>query len=221
MNWRMVLGASAAILAFAATPAFAKIELRCYEGPDAVAQLKAELKAADQQPVIVGNRTAGNWNVNLFTSDAEGRIGYNIEGNQRYGSGKESTTLCVKGKYRAIVMNDVSKPGIPPWALVGSDPKIAGPLAKGYGAGVHDDSVRTGERNGFHVALGAISRVPTDDGGEMDGPLVLVDFNPTDPKRGGGVSITDTRGVRQGLFDMIDSQYGPRGVDLIRRSVAR
>lgn len=207
----------------AATPAWAKIELRCYEGAEAVAALKAELKAADQQPVIIGNRTGSNWNVNLFTSDAAGRIGYNIEGNERFGSGKESTTLCVKGKYRSIVMNDVTKPGIPPWALVGSNPKIAGPAAKraGYGAGVHDDSVRTGERNGYHVALGAIALVAADNGGERDGPLVLVDFNPTDPKHGGGMSITDVRGVRQDLVNTIETQYGPRGVELIRRSGAR
>jgi hypothetical protein len=216
LRWIAVAGVIAS-----ASPAWARIELRCYEGPQAVAELKAELKAADQQPVIIGNRTGGVWNVNLFTSDAAGLIGYNIEGNQRYGSGKESTTLCVKGKYRSIIMNDVTKPGIPAWALVGSDAKIAGPLSKGYGAGVHDDTVRTAERNGFHIALGAISRVPTGDSGETDGPLVLVDFNPTDPKRGGGMSVTDGRGVRQGLFDMIDTQYGARGVELIGHPATR
>lgn len=212
---------AAVTLATVASPASARIELRCYEGPEAVAQLKAELKAADQQPVIIGNRTGGNWNVNLFTSDPEGRVGYNIEGDQRFGSGKESTKLCVATKFRSIVMNDVSKPGIPAWALVGSDTKVAGSAAKGYGAGVHDDTVRTGERNGFHVALGAISLVPDGLGGERDGPLVLVDFNPTDPKRGGGMSITASNGVRLDLVDMIDTQYGPRGIELIRRAAAR
>lgn len=218
-------GAMLAGILAAATPtsAWAKIELRCYEGPDAVAQLKAELKAANQQPVIIGNRTGGNWNVNLFTSDAAGKIGYNIEGNGRYGSGRQSTTMCVKGKYRSIVVNDVTKPGIPPWALVGSDAKIAGPAAKkaGYGAGVHDDSVRTGEKNGYRVAIGAIMLVPTDSGGERDGPLMLVDFNPGESKHGGGMSITDTRGVRQDLVNMINTQYGPRGVELIRHSTDR
>lgn len=129
---RKIFGTSIAIatVALGASPVQAKIQLRCYEGAAAVAQLKAELKAADQQPVIIGNRTGGNWNVNLFTSDAKGEIGYNIEGNQRFGSGIESTTLCVAAKYRSIVMNDVSRPGIPSWALVGSDAKIAGPNAR-------------------------------------------------------------------------------------------
>ncbi len=201
------------------SPVFAKIELKCYEGAAAVAQLKAELKAADQQPVIVGNRTGGNWNTNLFTSDAKGEIGYNIEGNQRFGSGIESTTLCIRTKYRSVVMNDVSRPGIPNWALVGSDAKIAGPIAKriGYGAGVHDDTIRTGERNGFHVALGAVTLVDDGKGHERDGPLMLVDFSPTDPKLGGGMSITGTDGVRKDLFDMIEVQYGPRALGLLKR----
>jgi hypothetical protein len=204
---RKYFGAGIGVVASVAvgvSPAQAKIELKCYEGPAAVAQLKMELKAADQQPVIIGNRTGGNWNVNLFTSDAKGEIGYNVEGNQRFGSGIESTTLCVAAKYRSIVMNDVSKPGIPAWALVGSDAKIAGPIAKRlrYGAGVHDDTVRTGERNGFHVALGAITLVEDGKGGERDGPLMLVDFSPIDPKHGGG---------------MIEVQYAARATAFLGR----
>jgi len=199
-------------------PTSAKIELKCYEGAAAVAQLKAELKAEGQQAILVGNRTGGNWNVNLFTADTSG-IGYNIEGNQRFGSGVESTTLCVRTKFRSVVVNDVSKPGIPPWALGDSDPTIAGPIVKklGYGTGIHDDTVRTGERNGFRVALGAIALTDDGKGGERTGPLMLVDFSPSDPKHGGGMSITGTDGVRKDLFDMIDVQYGPRALELLKR----
>lgn len=212
-----------AAMAICASPASAKIELKCYEGPEAVASLKAELKAADQQPVIIGNRTGGNWNINMFTSDFDGKIGYNIEGNERFGSGKQSTTLCVTMKYRSIAVNDVTQPGIPKWALVGSDPKIAGPAAKaaGYGAGVNDDSVRKGDANGLKVAMGAIALVANDDGSERDGPLVLVDFNPDDAKKIGGMSITDNRGVRRMLLNMIDTQYGMRMIELHDRANRR
>lgn len=159
----------------------------------------------------------------MFTSDFEGKIGYNIEGNERFGSGKQSTTLCVTTKYRSIVINDVTQPGIPKWALVGSDPKIAGPAAKaaGYGAGVHDDSVRKGDANGLRVAMGAIARVTGDDGIERDGPLVLIDYNPDDPKRGGGMSVTNSRGVRQMLLNMVDTEQGVRMVELYSRSMRR
>lgn len=217
---RKIFYLGVAVLALGASPAWAGIELKCYEGPEAVAQLKAEMKAADQQPVIIGNRTGGNWNVNMFTSDFEGKIGYNIEGNERFGSGKQSTTLCVTTKYRSIVINDVTQPGIPKWALVGSDPKIAGPAAKaaGYGAGVHDDSVRTGERNGSRVAMGAIARVTGDDGIERDGPLVLIGYNPSLPRRNGSMSVTDHRGVRQILVSMVDTEEGVRMVELYNRS---
>lgn len=178
--------------------------------------MKAELKAADQQPVIIGNRTGGNWNVNLFTSDFDAKIGYNIEGNQRFGSGIESTTLCVKMKYRSIVINDVTSPDIPRWALVGSDPKIAGPATKaaGSGSGVHDDTVRKAYANGGRIAMGAIARVVGKDGIERDGPLVLIDYNPDDPKKLGGMSITDKRGVRQFLVVMVDTEEGVRMVEL-------
>ena len=202
---RKIFYLGVAVLALGASPASASIELKCYEGSEAVAQLKAEMKAADQQPVIIGNRTGGNWNVNMFTSDFEGKIGYNIEGNERFGSGKQSTTLCVKTKYRSIVINDVTQPGIPKWALVG--------------AGINDDSIRTGYKNGSRIAMGAIALVKDKHGRERDGPLVLIDYNPDDPKRLGGMSITDSRGVRQALVVMVDTQEGVRMVELYNHSM--
>lgn len=209
-------GIVAAVIVLGVAPAWAEIELKCYEGLRAVAQLKAEMKAADQQPVIIGNRTGGNWNVNMFTSDIEGKIGYNIDGNQRFGSAERSTTLCVKTKYRSIVINDVTQPEIPKWALVGSDPKIAGPAAKAAGGGsdVNDDSVRKGYANGGRIAMGAIALVTDKKGREHDGPLMLIDYNPDDPKKLGGMSVTDSRGVRQILVVMVDTQEGVRMVEL-------
>ena len=89
-----------------------------------MADMNAALKADGQRTLIAGNRsalrnapelesgvTANLW-VNTFTSNADGSLGYNLEGDKPLG--QPLTTVCVAGKFTNIKLYDARKPGIRP-----------------------------------------------------------------------------------------------------------
>ena len=218
---RTKLGSLALTAAFAAaclaTSAHA-VETKCYRGDAELAQLKSELAAENQQPFLVGGGTAQGLPKNFFFSDPEGRVGYAAESNARIGTDQKPTVMCVWTKYRDVKMNNAELPGVPSWALIGSDTQKAKAAAVARNAGswsVHDDSIKRASSLGSRVAFAAMTRVPTANGGERDGKLLLIDFDPKD--RIGGVTVTGGDGVREGIRDLVQTAYTEQGAAFLAK----
>lgn len=213
-----LLGTAFVAAIAATTPAYA-IDAKCYEGPAAVAALKAELATEGQQPIFMGGRTTDNRPVNLFFANENGSKGYLIEGTARVNSGQASTSMCVKAKFRDVHMNDATQPGIPSWALVGSDAKVAQTAISTNKLGSsapHDDSVKLGAKNGYGVVMAATTRVATGSS-ERDGPMILVQLKPTE--KIASVSLTGGNGVQTGLTTLMEATYTAHGAELLNRKI--
>jgi hypothetical protein len=88
-----------------------------------MADMNAALRAEGQRTIIIGDRAAlrndasresglrvNRW-VNTFTSNDDGTLGYNLEGDRP--SGEPSTRVCVAGKFTNIRLYDARRPGTP------------------------------------------------------------------------------------------------------------
>ncbi len=92
-----------------------------------MAEMNAALVAEGQRTLIIGNRIAfldgpggrieAGKNVNTFTSNADGSVGYNLEGDKPMG--EPSTRVCVGAKFTNIVLYDARRAGTPPGAFRG------------------------------------------------------------------------------------------------------
>jgi hypothetical protein len=106
---RKIFGLGVAAVAFAVSfPAFALEPGACAPA----AEIQAVLKAEGQLPVVIGNRvtTRKDRPANIFTADASGR-GYVLEGDAP--NGQKSTTVCVKGRYSGLRLNDINSATVP------------------------------------------------------------------------------------------------------------
>lgn len=106
-----------------AAPAFALEPRQCLS----MTEMNASLVAEGQRTLIIGNRIAfldgpgdrieAGRSVNTFTSNADGSVGYNLEGDKPMG--EPSTQVCVRAKFTNIVLYDARKPGTPQGAWRG------------------------------------------------------------------------------------------------------
>lgn len=116
-----------AAISFTAFSAYALEPKQCLP----MAEMNAALKAEGQRTLIIGNRAAGRnssasvsgvkikkW-VNTFTSNADGTLGYNLEGDKP--AGQPSETVCVRGKFINVKLYDARKHGTPEAARRGGE----------------------------------------------------------------------------------------------------
>ena len=88
-----------------------------------MAEMNVALRAEGQRTLIIGDRAAlrndasresglrvNRW-VNTYTSNDDGSLGYNLEGDRP--SGEASTRVCVAGKFTNVRLYDARRPGTP------------------------------------------------------------------------------------------------------------
>ncbi|OSZ69556.1 hypothetical protein CAP40_01485 [Sphingomonas sp. IBVSS2] len=143
-------------------------------------QVRDALKAEGMQPIIVGNRTGYGYPTSLiFFANADGSRGYLIRGDKPLG--EQAETACVDSVFRGVKLRDISRPGIPEWALMGDDPAKAEAGCKrdhlGYQekCSAHDRSLAILNSNGQHVLFMAIGTAinPRDKSIRRDQRLLL------------------------------------------------
>lgn len=121
------------------------------------ASVRAALMAESQNPVIIGNRSGYGYPTALiFMSNADGSRGYALRGDKPLG--QQAETICVEAVYRDVRLNDITKPGVPAWAMMpNTDPKAADAVCKrdrlGYQelCNFHNGSLVGLEKNGQRV----------------------------------------------------------------------
>ncbi len=74
------------------------------------AEIEATLRAEGQFPIVSGYRDIPSRPRNIFTSNLDGSLGYNVEGNQ--------TELCIGLKYAGIRKNMNPDDARPEWAYI-------------------------------------------------------------------------------------------------------
>ena len=93
---------------------------KCYPA----ANVRAQLAAEGQQPIIVGNRAGYGYPTAIyFTSNADGTKGYAVRGDKLLGT--PATETCVDSVYGDVRLNDISLANIPAWAKWGNDEATA------------------------------------------------------------------------------------------------
>ena len=140
------------------------------------ATIQAALSAQKQVPVVVGNRvtTRVDRPVNIFTSDSNGS-GYWLEGDQP--AGVRSTTVCVKGQYNNLHLNDINSTTVPSWALMGNDTEVANRNCVATQSGLcesHDDYIKRATAGGMRVMLSSQSVQKKADGSYQNGRLITI-----------------------------------------------
>ena len=121
-----------------------------------MADMNAALRAEGQRTIIIGDRAAlrndagresgmrvNRW-VNTFTSNDDGSLGYNLEGDRP--SSEASTRVCVRAKLTNIRLYDARRPGTPEGALRGGafDDFLRGQEARGIRPMLQADGIATG-----------------------------------------------------------------------------
>lgn len=167
MMWRRVLGVSAAA-ALAAFPASALEPKQCLT----IAQMNAALQAEGQRTLILGDRRAvrdaperstgvkvTNY-ANALTSNADGSLGYHLEGDLP--RAQASTSMCVVAKLTNIHLMDARKPGM----------KAAGLFGAAF-----DNELREKEKLGTRPMLMADTLHPGPDGKDRLGLPVVLFYN--------------------------------------------
>lgn len=171
-----------------------------------MAEMNAALRAEGQRTIIIGDRAAlrndasrdsgirvQRW-VNTFTSNDDGSVGYNLEGDRP--SGEASTRACVRAKLTNIRLYDARRPGVPQAALRG---------------GPFDDFLRRDETHGIRPMLQADS-VSTGPNGEVrrgNGITLQGDM-----ARGSAMLFVNRAdGTSESLYLMDNVTYTPTGLE--------
>lgn len=171
-----------------------------------MADMNAALRAEGQRTIIIGNRAAlrndasresglrvNRW-VNTFTSNDDGSLGYNLEGDRP--SGEPSTRVCVAGKFTNIRLYDARRPGTPPAALRG---------------GAFDDFLRRDEARGIRPMLQADSISTGPDGAVRRGNGVTLQG---DVAQGTAMLLANQQaGTAQSLLLMQNVAYTPAALE--------
>jgi hypothetical protein len=122
---RAALGLAGAVSAFAcAAPALAMDGGECYS----MEQMNQNLRAEGQSTLVIGDRIAATSNergeitssvrhVNTVTSNPDGSLGYQIEGNNSRSA--PSTNVCIASRLTNVRLFDARKPSIPRDAYLG------------------------------------------------------------------------------------------------------
>lgn len=196
------LGATFAAALCAAQPADALEAKQCMS----MAEMNAALRAEGQRTMVIGEReflnnptgrvadTSISRYLNTVTSNADGSLGYQLEGDRR--RSETSTQVCVRAKLTNIRIFDATKPGVPQQVLLG---------------GQFDVALRADE------AIGARPMVFADtvhDGGASLGlPIVITLNSPS------GVGVMMTRrpdGTRVDMMDLASLDYTDAGRERAR-----
>ena len=187
--WSAVLLAAAVV---AVQPAQALETGQCLPA----AQVRASLAAEGQNPVIVGNRTGYGYPTALiFFANADGSKGYLVRGDKPLG--QEAETACIDSVYRDVRLNDVGKPGVPPWALMHDSAAQTADICKrdrlGYQefCASNDQGLENLESHGEHVMLVATGTAinPRDKPVRLEQKIVL----PLEPRAATGLLQAATR----------------------------
>lgn len=153
-NLSAALAASFLAAACFASPAQALEPKQC----GSRAEILTELKNEGQVEIIGGNRAALGSPRNIFTSNADGTLGYNIEA----GVDAEAGTLCVRAKYTDVRLNADPNFARPAWVSVGSNPESDRVL----------DKIEREQND--KVIMGATPLVRGADGNERRGTFLIV-----------------------------------------------
>jgi hypothetical protein len=203
------LVAWAVIFGVVATPAQAVDTLRNPDGTPIcipAEKINAQLEAEGQKTIIVGDRPSsatGRPVTIRITSRPDGTLGNIFEGDGSFTLGIKSTCFAVRNKLTDVRLNDPRNPTPPIWGFVDVDPAIAkAALARDkFGrAGVHNDSLRAGYKNGYRLLM--IGRAFTTDGTRL-GPVVSLLYNENDPEKIGTAGFTNGYGVANTMFNTI------------------
>lgn len=183
-------------------PAFALEPRQCLP----MAEMNEALRAEGQRTIIIGDRAAmandasrtsgiriDRW-VNTFTSNDDGSLGYNLEGDRP--SGEPSTRACVRAKLTRIRLYDARRPGTPEGAQRG---------------GAFDIMLREQEARGIRPMLQADS-ISTGPAGEIrQGHGVTLQGSVT--RQSGMLFVNQPGGNAQSLFMMQNVAYTPVGIE--------
>ena len=186
----------------AATPAYA-IDPGCYPA-DVVRNATWLANGPEKQAtIIVGERNSDTHNKNFFTSNADGSVGYNIEGDGRVNDG-ESGKLCIAAKYTNVRVN--IEPNRPSWVTAPE--------------GSRNDRYLTVQekRDQVRVIFGASTVVRGLNKQEYVGPQLLVTKAdvPIDGLITGAVITNDRQGNGDGLFAMVNLRTNANFDALVR-----
>lgn len=167
-----------------------------------MADMNAALKAEGQRTLFIANRTAlksaperksgiaaDQW-VNTFTSNANGSLGYNLEGDKK--KGELSSLVCVRAKYINVRLYDARKPGTPPAAKRG---------------GNFDLSLKSNEALGTRPAMQADTIATAPDGSVREGNGLTLLANMK--AKGAYMVVNYEGGDSADLFMMTDAEYTP------------
>ena len=205
MALRSAFTAAMAAAMTCSTPALALEARQCLP----MAEMNAALKAEGQRTMIIGDRLAlQNDNnrqsglrvdeyANAVTSNADGSVGYQLEGDRS--RAETSTSMCVRAKLTNVRIFDAARPGVPPQALLG---------------GRIDEMLRADAEIGARPMVVADTVHKASDGSERIGLPMVVTANM--PVRVGAIYARQASGdplllVRLGTLD-----YTPAGLERAR-----
>lgn len=198
---------------------------QCYPA----ATVRASLSAQNQYKMIVGNRMALTFNAagdaidsprvaNVFTSNPDGSLGYNLEGNQPLGT--PSTEFCVRAQYRDVRFNDWTRAGVPDFARVGAaNPATVAALCaqdsyrRGLGCGPMDSMLTASDKN---IPERVMMSAQTFNANGAAGRRIIVLGQPTSPDRDGVVYAADRNGVGLELMMVERIAFTPEGEAMVR-----
>lgn len=198
------LGAAFLAAIAAVTPAHALEAKQCLP----MAEMNTALKAEGQRTMIIGDRLAINnptgqikdasvsRYVNTVTSNADGSLGYQLEGDLP--RAKISNQVCVRAKLTNVRLFDARRTGLNTEAMLG---------------GAFDNILRENEAVGTRPMVQADTLHRKADGSERLGLPLTVFGNPVE--RAGGIYARDTDGEARRLAVLGDTEYTPAGLQKV------
>jgi hypothetical protein len=169
------------------------------------ADMEAALRAEGQFPIVSGFRSIPSRPRNLFTSNTDRSLGYNIEGDQ--------TQLCVRAKYTDIRLNTNPDFARPSWAYIA-------PANSPFNAFMSAQESRINLR----VIFGATALVKGQDGIERRGALLTVSKGNGDEfvtNRGTMVAANTGNGQYQPIFGLEDIVVNQRNFQQLASATQR
>lgn len=170
-----------------------------------MAQMNAELKAEGQKVLIIGDREALQDRivryVNTVTSNADGSVGYQLEGDLP--RAQPSTSVCVAAKLTNLRLYDNRVTTIPAAAYLG---------------GQFDAVVRENASKGNRPMMIADTVHSVRGGGEQRGLPLVMFGNVTSRTASLATQLSDGR--PQFLVGMSDTEYTPAGLARLNPQLA-
>ena len=143
--------------------------------------VRAALQTEGQFVLVNGFRPIPEQPKNIFTSNANGTLGYNIE----QGTGDAVGQLCVRIKYTDIKVNADPNLSTPSWAILGANT-------------MHDQWIRGVEQKNSEKILMGATVLRNVDGQDMRGGFMMVTRGNVAPnlgiENGGAVTLTINNG---------------------------